>query len=186
MFSKTNEIGSAPCLNPNLPGISKVEQIAFVVPDLDEGMSYWEKTFGVGPFYVRRNVSVAEFQFEGEKSAPVISLAQAWCGNFQIELLQQHNDAPSVLRKFVPSYNTIHHVGVRTRDHAADQATLLAAGYRLVQHVATVSGSVARFYYGGQGFGLVEMIYLPDDGAGWDKMRAAAASWDGTTRHVVS
>lgn len=158
--------------------LPKLEQIAFVVDDLHKSIKHWAEVYGVGPFVVREHIEYTKFQFEGEDSAVDYSLAQAWHGDVQIELLQQHNDAPSVLSKFRVPRGCVHHFGTLASDFEADEARMLSMGFKCAQRVVLPNGSLLGFYTGGEILGMVELIWLADGGIGWNKFKEAAKTWD--------
>lgn len=39
----------------------EIRQIAFVVSDIDAAMRYWANTLGIGPFFIKRRITLAGF-----------------------------------------------------------------------------------------------------------------------------
>ena len=74
-----------------------IRQVGYVVKDIEAAMTYWSEAVGVGPWFYRKVVDTTEFNYHGKPSAfPELSIAVANSGDLQIELIQQHNDAPSL------------------------------------------------------------------------------------------
>ena len=45
-----------------------IRQIAFIVRDLDTALRYWTETLGVGPFFVLRRSTPADYCYRGKPS----------------------------------------------------------------------------------------------------------------------
>jgi hypothetical protein len=74
-------------------------QQGYVVPDIYEAMQHWLAR-GVGPFYIEEHISPAA-EFDGKAFTPDISAAFAYCGDQQIELVQQHDEQDTVYREYL-------------------------------------------------------------------------------------
>jgi methylmalonyl-CoA/ethylmalonyl-CoA epimerase len=70
-------------------------QIAFVVPDVRKAILHWN-SIGVGPFLLLPHLELGQVIYQGHKTNPDISLAIAYQGNMQIELIQQHDSVESI------------------------------------------------------------------------------------------
>ena len=82
----------------------EIRQLAFIVTDIDKAMNHWAETLGVGPFFIKRRITFSNFIYRGKPSAsPSVSIALANSGYVQIELIQQHDDAPSIYREYLES-----------------------------------------------------------------------------------
>jgi catechol 2,3-dioxygenase-like lactoylglutathione lyase family enzyme len=166
----------------------EMRQLAFVVRDLDATLRYWTETLGVGPFFMMRNLVPENWRYRGEPSpAPTITLALGYSGDFQIELIEQHDDHPSAYRDFLRSGREgCHHVSswVTRAEYDEARSRILASGARLA-HEGSIPGSGIRFVYfdtDAKGGGLFyEMAEVKEPGI-YDLMmsiRDAARSWDG-------
>jgi hypothetical protein len=93
---------------PMLRGITPkpIVQIAWSVDDVDAAVDRWTKAFGVGPFFVLRHVQFKTTSYRGRPCKFDHSAAFAQWGAFQIELMQQHGDYPSMLRDVCPAGET--------------------------------------------------------------------------------
>lgn len=157
-------------------------QLAFVPEDFDAAVRHWTETMGVGPFFWIEHAGLENATFKGAPSDADFGLALAYWGDIQIELIKQHNDAPSI-------YNTqpyagrggMHHVCLLTDDIDVAKSTATNAGAELVV-TADVPGGGAVFYADtGGAEGLVEVLQPAPGGIGFfDMMREAAANWDGS------
>jgi hypothetical protein len=70
-----------------------------------------------GPFFVLRNVVFSQCSLGGESTDTDFTVAWAFSGEHQVELVQQHNAAPSVYTEFIErsSYGP-QHSGVLSTD----------------------------------------------------------------------
>jgi methylmalonyl-CoA/ethylmalonyl-CoA epimerase len=159
--------------------LGPILQIAFVVEDLDAAVRQWARDLSVGPFFVLSHIPYSEVEFEGAPGALDISAAFAYSGDIQIELIEQHDDAPSVYRDAAgQAVLGLHHAGILSDDLVADEARLVAAGYRRVQRALSQTGSEVVYFRGPSPF-LVELIRLPEGaGAFFGQIKQAAQDWD--------
>lgn len=72
-----------------------VGQNGYVVRDLDKSMQQWSDCLGIGPWFVARHAPIRYFRFRGCAVDLDLSIALAFTGDLQIELIQQHNDVDS-------------------------------------------------------------------------------------------
>ena len=159
-----------------------VMQNGFVVRDWREAAHHWAEHLGVGPFFVVEHVEFAECRYRGEPTDIDMSVAIAYAGSFQVELVEQHNDAPSIYRDFLSSHAPgLQHVGALTRDldAALDQNGLRE---RIVQDGITAAGQ--RFAYVDTVLHSGTMLEIIETDEtmrrGFDYMEKAAADWDGS------
>ena len=83
-------------------------QNAYYVTDLDEGIARWHRLWGLGPFIVRRHIALPDVRYRGAPSTVDISAAYVQAGDIMVELVTQHDDAPSAFREML---RTMHHGG---------------------------------------------------------------------------
>ena len=160
-----------------------IDQVAWVVPDLQASMKHWADTLGVGPWFCISHVRLSEFEFDGQASAVDMSLAIAYSGRLQLELIEQHNDAPSMYRESIDAGRFgQHHVGFFRRDYDARLEQALSAGYRVGQS-GTLGGNI-RFTYlrTERDPGTIsELVELSDPvEASFVTFHQASLDWDGS------
>ena len=127
-----------------------IRQIAFVVRDLEQALGYWTQTLGVGPFFVMRRMTPLDYRYRGQPSrAPVLSVALANSGDVQVELIEQHDDAPSAYRDFLASGREgFQHVSSWLTRAGYDETMAAARRDGLTAiHEGVVPGSEVRFAY---------------------------------------
>jgi hypothetical protein len=71
-------------------------QSAWIVRDLSEAMDHWTRTYGVGPFFMIPHAKIDGLRYRGQPSTMDYSGALAFQGTMMIELIEQHDDSPSV------------------------------------------------------------------------------------------
>ena len=164
-----------------LATLGPIWHIAYVVDDIRQAAENWVGTFGGGPFGLIGHIRSKELLFEGRPSDVDFSLAFASRGPLQIELLQQHNDAPSVFRPGGVPWRGVHHVGIRSQDIDADEQKLIDAGMTRIQRGVSPSGTITCFMDGGPELGIVELVQSFDGGAFSRRIEQAAAAWEGVS-----
>ena len=162
--------------------IGPVMQNGYVVRDWREAAEHWARTLGVGPFFVVENVGFAECRYRGEPTDIDMSVAIAYSGELQIELVEQHNDAPSIYRDFLETSGPgLQHVGALTSDlDAALDGNDLRD--RILLDGVTTAGQ--RFAYVDTILHNGSMLEIIETDAAmqkaFDYMKKAARDWDGS------
>ncbi|QTO23390.1 VOC family protein [Burkholderia seminalis] len=167
--------------------LGPVMQVAYVVDDVDAAIALWSK-LGVGPFFVSRHVRYAEQTYRGEYTNCDITAAFAYSGDLQIELVQQHNAAPSVFADFRSRYGAgVQHFGVLSNDIAADTAALADQRFFPLHRTVSSIGVETVFFepplIGGTVLELIQASPLIT--GGFAQMKAAAQAWDGNGPSVI-
>ena len=164
-----------------LARIGPVMQIAFVPEDFDVALRHWTEVMGVGPFFLMENIRLEDLRYLGKPSDCIFTIALAYWGALQIELIRQDNDAPSIYRDRQVG-GAMHHVCILTDDIDAAQRTAKAAGCDLLVE-ARVGADGAVIYVDSKGYpgGIVEILQPATGSEGLFAMiRDAARDWDGT------
>jgi len=160
-----------------------IDQVAWVVPDITASMLYWAEKLGVGPWHVIERLRPTDFRVDGVSSAAEISLAFAYSGRLQLELIQPHDDEPSMYKEAIDAgrAGAQHHVGFFRRDFDRRLEAALDAGYEVGQ-----SGSLGaiRFAYlrtDRDPGTIAELVELSDGvEASFVAFHRAALEWDGS------
>ena len=169
-------------MNRHLAALGPIVQLAYVPNDLDAALRHWTRNVGAGPFFTLNHVAYREARYRGQRVDIDFSMAVGYWGDMQIELVQQHNDAPSIYREFLERTGEgLQHVGALVPDL---DAALDANGWRsrIVQDGTTAIGQ--RFAYvdtvrhDGTMLELIETT--PKILAAFEHMKRAAREWDGT------
>jgi len=160
----------------------KIFQLAYVVADIDAAIGHWSKLMGVGPFFVVRRPNYIEQTYKGVRTNPEVSLAFAYSGECNIELIELHDDQPSVYRDFVEQHGYgLQHLGALSDDIEADTRELSERGALLAQSGLSAAGVETRFFDTGSPDGVMfELIAgSPQVVTNFEQMKMAATSWDG-------
>jgi hypothetical protein len=176
----------APML-PKLSNLGPIMQLAYVPPDFDAAVAYWTQTLGVGPFFMWNHIEVDELIYRDEMVSVDFSVALAYWGDIQIELIRQDNAAPSIYRDW--NSGALHHIQLSVADYDEALATCARSGFTLAMEGRGLVGAKdLRFAYcdlGARGpAGFVEFAHRPEGaGAVQDRMmwmKDASRDWDGT------
>jgi hypothetical protein len=163
-----------------LPG--PIRQIGYVVRDLDTTLKSWLH-LGVGPWYVLRNIPQRARYRDGAVCDVTLSIALANSGDLQIELVQQHGDAPSIYTEFLADGREgFHQIAYWAEDFEQAVAAGRAAGWPVVWEGLDEGG--VRYAYLEPPAGTVAIIEVMELNEITNGMAAfvrdAAAGWDGT------
>ncbi len=159
-----------------------IRQNGYVVRDIEAAMKHWVEVLGVGPWFYLENFPVADFRYEDTPSPVEVSIALANSGALQVELIQQHNDAPSMFRDFLDAgHEGLQHVAYwpEACEEVLEQA--LRAGCRVGQ--SGHSGNMGPFVYLRTELhpgSVVELSKLTETRRRvFEGVAAAAVDWDG-------
>jgi methylmalonyl-CoA/ethylmalonyl-CoA epimerase len=172
-------------MNPRQSLIARlgtVMQMAYVPRDFDAALRHWTETMGVGPFFSLEHICLPNCRYEGEPADIDFSIAIAYWGDLQVELIKQHNDAPSIYKRWRDEGREgLHHVCIVVDDMVHARAVCAAAGARVAQEADVAGGGEVIYVDAGGGpGGLVELIRLPQATLdGFAAMREACRNWDG-------
>ncbi len=163
-----------------LSKIGPVMQMAFVPSDFDAAIRYWTEVMGVGPFFLIENIALEEMRYLGEPSACVFTLALAYWGDMQVELIRQENDAPSIYRDV--KGGALHHTCILTDDMASARAITASIGARILTEAKVGDDGAVIYVDTGNGPGSIVEILQPASGsqALFDMIKAASVGWDGS------
>lgn len=166
----------------------EIRQLGHVVPDIDDAMAFWTGKMNVGPFFVMRDIQFTHFYYRGQSVAsPRVSIAIAYSGEVQIELIQQLDKAPSAYNEFLSAGRSgLHHYSTwfaerdeyeRTRSWALD------AGFNLVMECRPDNeGRLAYFETGNIAAPLLELseALAPSAEPLLRAVHQASCDWDGS------
>lgn len=165
----------------------EIRQVAYLVPDIEAAMAYWAGSLGVGPWFYNPRVPIANYTYRGRRYEPHNSVALANAGGLQVELLQTHNDVPSMYRDFIEAgFTGVQHVAYWTEDFDADLERAEAAGFAVC--MSGEVGANGRFVYfeknteaGVHPGTVIELSEVAGPkGRLFRMIREAAMGWDGS------
>ena len=172
-------------------GFGEIRQLGHVVTDMADALRYWTERLKIGPFILVPEIEFPDFQYRGQPTpSPVVSLAIAFNGNVQIELIQQHDERPSIYREFLSSGRSgLHHFSTwfaGREDYEQTRKWGLDAKFQLVQESTPALGT--RFAYfesvhpAAPLFELSEAL-VPGTKEQLDQLERMCRDWDG--KHPV-
>lgn len=159
-------------------------QNGFIVEDIEAACLHWARRFGAGPFFVVRHAPLASFRYQGVESEPDLSIALGNLGELQIELIQQHNDAPSPYRDFAAAKQSgLHHTSAWVNDYDAEQARQRELGAE-PDCEGQLSDGMRFMYYGstsvdGSALEVADLGHDNEFAAGFELVRQTHLAWDG-------
>jgi methylmalonyl-CoA/ethylmalonyl-CoA epimerase len=162
-----------------ISAIGPVMQIAFVPADFDAAIRHWTRMMGVGPFFLIENIALENMRYLGQPSDCVFTIALAYWGDMQIELIRQENDAPSIYLGC--EGGGLHHTCVLTDDISQARSTALnARATILVEAKVGDDGAVLYVDTGGDPGSIVEILQ-PASGSDalFAMVKNASVGWDG-------
>ena len=163
--------------------LGSIVQYAYVVPSIDRAVADYVDQLGVGPWFVRGPFHPPAARYRGQPASAVFSLARAFSGHVMIELVEQHDDAPSV---FHPGSGQrrygFHHWAVFTNQIDVDIERYRALGYE--EAYSDVLPSGARIVYVDSTRDLPGMLELVEHTDAqeqvYDTIYQASIDWDGS------
>jgi hypothetical protein len=162
--------------------VGGVIQSAYVVADIQASMRDFTSRLGVGPWFVSNPFQPPEGLHRGEPTRFTITLAIAFSGHLMIELIQQHDEFPSVYQETIRARGYgFHHWGVASDDLDADVERYKALGYVVAFSDRSPRGMrVAYMDKPGELPGMIELVEMtPAAEAAYTKCFEAARDWDG-------
>ena len=165
-----------------LAGLGPVMQLAWLPDDFDAALRHWTQTMGVGPFFFLENIKLEEMRYLGEPTDAVFSLALAYWGDIQIELIRPENDAPSIYNGEYAVRDRLHHVCLLVDDIADAYAACADHGAKiLVEGKVGESGRVIYADPGGGPGSVVEILQTqPGTAELFGMIKQAGIGWDGS------
>jgi catechol 2,3-dioxygenase-like lactoylglutathione lyase family enzyme len=167
----------------SIAGLGEIMQLAFVPADFDAALDYWTRVIGAGPFFALDHVKLEDLKYYGAPADVDFSMALGYWGDMQIELIRQHNDAPSIYKAWRDEGREgLHHVCILVDDIALARAACAEAGAVVAQEGKVTGGGEVIYVDTGGGPGTLVEILQPGPGSRgfFSMMRDAARGWDGS------
>ena len=159
-----------------------VFQFAYATSNARETAMAWTDLFGIGPWIVRGPFSAPTARYLGEHSPASFTVARSYSAGVMIELIQQHDDHPSVFRATTTGEAPVfHHSAFATQDfEGAFERLQAACGDPVFVDTLPTSARVAFFESSLVLGGLSELVELtPDQSAFYARLRELSDTWDG-------
>jgi Glyoxalase/Bleomycin resistance protein/Dioxygenase superfamily len=109
--------------------VGGIVQIAYTVKDIERGMRDYTERLNVGPWFVTGPFVPSRGFYRGQPTDMSLTLAVAYSGHMMVELIEQHDDKPSVYQETIRTKGYgFHHWGMCSRSFDADVARYEKAG----------------------------------------------------------
>lgn len=164
----------------------EIQQTAFVVRNIEESIRHWTTFLAAGPFYLTRP-DIGAQTYRGAPTKVDVTMAHGFLGDTWIELIEQHNDAPSAYRDGLPAPEDIpvaghfNHYLMKHEDYDRDYRRFLDAGAEVCFDAVTTGG---RFCYLDARKSMGCHVELVEDLSGFmpivARVREAHRDWDGS------
>lgn len=162
----------------------QIIQMAYVVEDIRASIDWWIRDAKTGPWFLLDHFLAEDHVYRGARSNADVSIAMAFAGHMQIELIQPLDRNPSVYEETVESCGYgFHHVGIACADVEAEINAYEARGYTLAFRAGVPTGGAVAYLDGGKPHnpGFVELIPVtPGMDATFTAFWRASVDWDGT------
>jgi Glyoxalase/Bleomycin resistance protein/Dioxygenase superfamily len=162
--------------------MGQIIQMAYVVENIHAAIDWWVRDAKTGPWFLLDSFLGPDQTYRGATSQADVSIAMAFAGHMQIELIQPKDGHPSVYRETIDKRGYgFHHVGIACIDVDVEIAAYEARGYALAFRAAVPTGGAVAYLEGGAGSpGFVELIpATPGMDDAFTAFWRASVDWDG-------
>jgi hypothetical protein len=170
------------------PRDNGIIQIAYTVADIQEAMRHYAELLHVGPWFLVGPFVPPQGFYRGVPTKMQVSLGIAFAGQTMIELIQQHDEEPSVFRETLKARGAygFHHWAIGARDFEKAVAHYRSRGYaEAFSDTAPMGFRVVYFDTSRDLPGMLEVIEMNAAAEqGFHAMYQAAQAWDGKTHTV--
>lgn len=112
--------------------VGGISQIAYVVEDIHRSMEDFTARLGLGPWFLSGPFVPPEGYYRGKPTDMKLSLALAFAGHVMVELIQQHDEKPSVYREMIETKGYgFHHWGICTDRFSETITKYESEGYEI-------------------------------------------------------
>jgi len=167
---------------------NSIIQIAYTVADIEKEMRRYSDLLRIGPWFLIGPFVPAKGVYRGMQTSMRISLAVAFAGEVMIELIEQHDEQPSVYRETLAAHGShgFHHWAIGARNFEATVMLYKARGYAEVFSDLSPRGVRIVYLDASPDLpGMLEIIEMTADvEEQYRTMYQAAREWDGKTHTV--
>ena len=170
------------------PPDGSIIQIAYTVADIEKAMRYYADLLHIGPWFLIGPFVPPKGIYRGATTKMHVSLALAFTGQLMVELIEQHDEEPSVFRETLKARGAhgFHHWAIGARDFEKAAAQYRSRGYKeAFSDFAPMGFRVVYFDTSRDLPGMLEIIEMNAAAEeGFHGMYQASQEWDGKT-HIV-
>jgi catechol 2,3-dioxygenase-like lactoylglutathione lyase family enzyme len=167
------------------PLLGEVRQLGYVVKDLEAACAFWTGVLNVGPFVViEEGIGDRDYMHRGRETDVGFKLGFCYCGDVQVEFVQQIGAAPSPYSEFLAQGREgLHHMAFFPDDYEQARAELLRRGLSEIACVQTRDGVRQNSFFEGPpevGY-LIELTPVTLERARYyNAFKVLAENWDGS------
>lgn len=157
-------------------------QIAYHVPDPAAAAVRYASTFGWGPFFLMEHIPLERCLYRGQPSVFDHTSAYGQAGPLMIELITQHDEAPSALRDMYAADETgVHHVAYFVPNLREALDTFRSRGLEVALDARTSGGVEFAMVDARAEVGHMLELYepRPDLQRFYDYVRRKSQGWEG-------
>ena len=162
--------------------VGSIMQIAYIVEDIEQSMRDFQARLNVGPWFVWGPFTPPEGRYRGAPTDISLTLALGFAGHMSVELIQQHDDKPSVYREIVDRRGYgFHHWAVVSESFEADLLRWQAQGCEVAFSDRTPRGYRVAYVDTSRDMpGMLEIVErTPATDERYDIAWRASIDWDG-------
>jgi hypothetical protein len=140
----------------SLSALGEIMQLAYVPADFDTTLKFWIETMGAGPFFALDHVKLGGLKYRGKPADVDFSMVIGYWGDIQIELIRQHNDAPSIYSTWrKEGREGLHHVCILVDDLGVARKLCAETGATIAQGGKGTGGGEGMYAGTGGGPGTM-------------------------------
>jgi hypothetical protein len=162
-------------------------QQAYFVNSIDASADKWAKAFGAGPFFAARHHQTERFSYRGTSVQADVSYAFGYLGDTMIQLIEQHDEKPSIYRDmYARGQEGFHHIAYLVSDFVAERQFWLDQGYALATELFADDVNAAYFDTRSLNGVFTEIHGDPISSLGvFALWKCAHEAWDGTGSAII-
>lgn len=162
-------------------------QQAYFVNSIEKSAAHWAETLGAGPFFAVRHHKTEEFSYRGQEIEADVSYAFGYLGDMMIQLIEQHDDLPSIYRDmYQRGEEGFHHIAYLVSDFAAERQRWLDKGFELATELYADEVNAAYFDTRSINGGFTEIHGDPSHILGvFAVWKRAHQAWDGKGKPLL-
>jgi hypothetical protein len=167
------------------PSDNSIIQIAYSVADIEKAMREYSELLRVGPWFLLGPFVPPKGRYRGAATKAHFSLALGYNGQLMVELIQQHDNEPSVFQETLKARGAhgFHHWAVGSRDFEKTAAHYRSLGYQEAFTDTAPAPLECRVIYFDTTRDLPGMLEVIEINAATEesfhKVYQAAQEWDG-------
>jgi hypothetical protein len=157
-------------------------QVAYVVENIETAMGDFTRRLGMGPWFVSGPFVPKQGRYRGKPTHMRLTLAVTFAGHVMFELIEQHDEEPSVYREMIDTRGYgFHHWAMPVENLDAAVARYAADGYEVAFSDLSPRGARIAYLDSLRDLpGMLELIEMSPDLEGkYTRMYLASVGWDG-------